>query len=146
MKRVLINYPFSDSSNDEFSRIAGRDKINMWVAILLKHYHESNSVRFLFPNEFHDQKIDLEIHINCSQAISGAKKRIGLFMETPVIAPANSADNCAYYDLVISSDRSLLDVGNVILANLPCWDQDAPLYSMVDASEWSRNGSFSMIC
>ena len=146
MKNILIAYNFSQSCNDDFNVIAGRDRINLWVAILIKKLIEGSGLVFLFPRDFCGQKIDLELHVNFSPEISCASRKIGLFMENPLIEPNNSRENCSKYDFVISSDESLEGESNVVNSNLPCWDEDGPRGDNIFGSGALPRESFSMIC
>lgn len=84
MKNILFNYQFAKTTSQSFEKIARLDGINMWVAILIKEIY-IKKYNFIFPSELAGQKIDLEIHINQTDALSEARNRISLFMETPLI-------------------------------------------------------------
>ena len=145
-KTVLINYDFASSSQSSREEIAGTDKRNLWYAILRDNL-KSHGIKLLFPNDIrglHEFKVDLEIHINAGIRRSSARHTIGLFMETPEIAPQNNVSSCRNYDKVISFNPNLNEAGNHVVAELPCWDADDLSQAFEKNRDYASN-TFSMI-
>lgn len=145
-KTVLINYDFAPSSQLSREEIAGTDKRNLWCAILRDNL-KSQGIKLLFPNDIrglHEFKVDLEIHVNAGIRRSSARHTIGLFMETPEIAPQNNVSSCRNYDKVISFNPNLNEAGNHVMAELPCWDADDLSQAFQKNRDYASN-TFSMI-
>jgi hypothetical protein len=145
-KTVLINYDFAPSSQLSREEIAGTDKRNLWCAILRDNL-KSHGIKLLFPNDIsglHEFKVDLEIHVNAGIRRSSARHTIGLFMETPEIAPQNNVSSCRNYDKVISFNPNLNEAGNHVMAELPCWDAD-DLSQAFQKNRDCASNTFSMI-
>ena len=143
MATILINYNFSDTPQDSLKKISGTDGRNLWCALLIKKLL-INGNKILFPSNYDSSVIvDLEIHVNSGKPRSSAKKKIGLFMETPEIAPQNTPRACEQYDSVISWDPELQDLNQVVHSHLPCWDEEEFVTTPVKISHRPR--TFSMI-
>lgn len=145
-KTVLINYDFAPSSQASREEISGTDKRNLWCGILRDNL-SSQGCRLLFPGDIRglpEVKIDVEIHVNAGKRRTAAPYSIGLFMETPEIAPLNNATSCKLYDNVISFNPALQAVENHVLAELPCWDADDLVQAVEDNRDYTAN-TFSMI-
>jgi len=146
-KTVLINYDFAPSSQSSREEIAGTDKRNLWCAILRDNL-KSHGIKLLFPNDIrglHEFKVDLEIHVNAGIRRSSARHTIGLFMETPEIAPQNNVSSCRNYDKVISFNPNLNEAGNHVMAELPCWDADDLSSQAFQKNRDYASNTFSMI-
>ena len=146
IKTVLINYDFASSSQASREEISGTDKRNLWCGILRDNL-SSRGCRLLFPGDIRglpELKIDVEIHVNAGKRRTSAPYSVGLFMETPEIAPLNNASSCKLYDKVISFNPALQAVENHVLAELPCWDADDLQQAVEDNRDYTEN-TFSMI-
>ncbi len=146
IKNLLINYDFASSAQASREEISGTDKRNLWCAILRDDLN-SRGCRLLFPGDIRglpEIKIDVEIHVNAGKRRTCAPYSIGLFMETPEIAPLNNATSCKLYDKVISFNPALHAVENHVLAELPCWDANDLQQAVEDNRGYTEN-TFSMI-
>lgn len=143
MATILINYNFSGSPTDSLKKISGTDGRNLWCALLIKKLLK-NGHKILFPSNYDSSGIvDLEMHVNAGKPRSDAKKKIGLFMETPEIAPQNTHRACEQYDSVIAWDPELQGLNQVVHSYLPCWDEEEVHTAPVKIS--GRPRTFSMI-
>ena len=146
IKTVLINYDFASSSQASREEISGTDKRNLWCGILRDNL-SSRGCRLLFPGDIRglpELKIDVEIHVNAGKRRTSAPYSVGLFMETPEIAPLNNATSCKLYDKVISFNPKLNAVENHVLAELPSWDANDLQQAVEDNRDYTEN-TFSMI-
>ena len=146
IKTVLINYDFASSSQASREEISGTDKRNLWCAILRDNL-SSRGYSLLFPGDIRGRpevRIDVEIHVNAGKRRTSAPYSIGLFMETPEIAPLNNATSCKLYDKVVSFNPTLQAVENHVLAELPCWDANDLQHAVEDNRDCTAN-TFSMI-
>ncbi|WP_340251809.1 glycosyltransferase family 10 domain-containing protein [Roseobacter sp. HKCC-CH-9208] len=146
IKTVLINYDFASSSKASREEISGTDKRNLWCGILRDNL-SSRGCRLIFPGDIRglpELKIDMEIHVNAGKRRTSAPYSVGLFMETPEIAPLNNASSCKLYDKVISFNPALQAIENHVLAELPCWDAN-DLTQAVENDRDCGSNTFSMI-
>jgi len=122
LKTILITYPFFKIDDNSIDEVSGTDKRNLWC-FLFKEKIESIGYQVICSS---DPQFIKTLDVRCEISLNSAARytlapRVALFMETPAIEPRNNVINASKFDRVISFDPNILELGNAVQSNLPCW-------------------------